>query len=116
LINRAALILKYKAPAIRWINEADPYPTEQAVVLEQVNEERTVYLIEGAAGDDPSSLERWLKRNYEGLFEMELEGWYTDPSLWPLGRNYQLFQEWFAPECHTVIIDTCTDDLFDDDA
>jgi hypothetical protein len=93
LINRAALILRYKAPAIRWINEADPYPSEHAVVLEQVNEERTVYLIEDTAGDDSESLERWLNRNYEGLFEMELGGRYTDPSVWPQGRNFQMFQE-----------------------
>jgi hypothetical protein len=116
LINRAALILRYKAPAIHWINEADPHPSEHAVVLERVNKERTVYLIEDTAGDDSKSLERWLKRNYEGLFEIELEGWYTDPALWPQGRNYHMFQEWFAPECHTVIIDTGREDLFDDDA
>ena len=115
MVNRSALLLRYKEPAVRWINDADPSPSEHAATLDDVNEERTVYLIDDAAGDDPKSLERWLKRNYANLFEMELEGWYTDPSFWPQVRNYQLFREWFEPECHTVVIDTCPDDLFDDD-
>ena len=115
MVNRSALLLRYKEPAVRSINDADPSPSEHAATLDDVNEERTVYLIDDAAGDDPESLERWLKRNYANLFEMELEGWYTDPSLWPQVRNYQLFREWFEAECHTVVIDTCPDDLFDDD-
>jgi hypothetical protein len=115
LINRAALLLRYREPAVRWINDADPTPSDGAVTLDDVNEERTVYLIDDAAAADPESLERWLKRNYAALFEMELEDWYTDTALWPQQRSYQLFHEWFDPECHTVIIDTSRDDLFDDD-
>jgi hypothetical protein len=45
MLNRAAIILKYKEPAI---------------------------------GD--KAVDRWLRANYENLFEAELEGWYTDPS------------------------------------
>ena len=101
---------------MRWINDADPSPSDNAATLDEVNEERTVYLIDDTAGDDPESLERWLKRNYADLFEMELEEWYTDPALWPQVRTYRLFREWFDPECHTVVIDTCPDDLIDDDA
>ena len=109
-------MLRYKEPAVRWINDADPSPSGDAATLDEVNEERTVYLIDDTAGDDPESLERWLKRNYADLFEMELEAWYTDPALWPQVRNYRIFREWFDPECHTVVIDTCGDDLIDDDA
>lgn len=100
---------------MRWINDVDPRPLEDAVTLDDVNEERTVCLIDDAAAEDPETLEHWLKRNYAALFEMELEDWYTDPALWPQQRSYQLFQEWFEPECHTVIIDMSRDDLFDDD-
>lgn len=101
---------------MRWINEADPYPSGQSANLEDVNDEHTVYLIAAEAGDDRDSLEAWLKRNFAALFEMELEGWYTDPELWPARRNYQMFREWFDPECHTVLIDTCDEEIFDDDA
>ena len=115
MINRTALLLRYKEPAVRWINEADPSPSDHAVTLAGVNEERTVYLIEDIAGEDPESLTRWLKRNFELLFDNELEGWYTDLALWPPGRTYQLFLDWFEPECHTMIVDTCADELLDDE-
>jgi len=92
LINRAALLLRYKEPAVRWIREADPYPS-----------------------GIPETFERWLKRHYDHFFEMELEGWYTDPALWPPDRSYEMFREWFEPECHTVIVDTCSEEIVDDD-
>jgi hypothetical protein len=116
LINRAALLLRYKASAVRWINEADPDSSDGLTTIEDVNDERTVYLIDDSAGADPIGLERWLERNFEALFEMELEGWYIDSALWPQDRTYRLFREWFEPEVNTVIIDTCSHELFDDDA
>ena len=45
MINRAAIILKYREPAVVRINEADPYGEGLGVDLETVNEERTIYLI-----------------------------------------------------------------------
>ncbi|HTW38544.1 MAG TPA: hypothetical protein VMD49_08240 [Steroidobacteraceae bacterium] len=78
MVNRGALILRYKEPAVRWINDADPSPSDGPITLEQVNEERTVYLISDAAGEDNRTFERWLRRHYSELFEMELHGWYTD--------------------------------------
>jgi len=116
LINRAALLLRYKAPVVRWINEADPDSSDGPTTIGDVNDERTVYLIDDSAAEDPIGMERWLERNYEALFEMELEGWYTDAALWPQDRTYRLFREWFEPELNTVIIDTCSHELFDDDA
>ncbi len=93
MVNRGALILRYKAPAVRWINEADPSPGEEPISLESVNEERTVYLLDDAVGEDPAMFERWVRRNYAAIFEMELEDWYTDPTLWPQERTYELFRQ-----------------------
>lgn len=45
VVNRGAFLLRYKEPALRWINDADPYPRGHTLVLDEVNEERTVYLI-----------------------------------------------------------------------
>ena len=41
------------------------------------------------------TFERWLRRHYASLFEMELNSWYTDPSLWPSERWYALCGQWF---------------------
>lgn len=114
MVNRGALLLRYRDPAVRWINEADPSPRGHTLTVDDVNAERTVYLISDAAGDDTASLERWLKRNYAELFAMELEGWYTDPALWPQTRTYRLFRQWFSPECHTILVDLVGGEIYDD--
>lgn len=115
MINRAAVLLKYKEPAVQWINDADPYHDNPQISLENVNHERTVYLISEQDADGDKALERWIKLNYKILFEVELEGWYTDESLWPRKRTFKLFQEWFEVECHTVIEDTLGTPIVDED-
>lgn len=44
VINRAAVILKYKPPFVQWINESDPYDDNPGITMEEANEDRTVYL------------------------------------------------------------------------
>ena len=112
MVNRAAVILRYKDPFIHWVNEADPYVDDPGITLERANQERTVYLINDA---DAENLEEWISLNFEQLFESELEGWYTDESLWPKNRNRKLFDKWFSVECHSVIVDTVGSEIFDDE-
>ena len=114
MINRAAIILRYKAPAIQWINDADPYEDDPGITAESVNRERTVYLISDEDAESDDSVADWNERNDANLFEMELEGWYNDPSLWPKDRSLGVFREWFDLECHTVLIDTVVGDIFDE--
>lgn len=116
MLNRAAVLVRYKEPAVRWINEADPDPEARTLTLSEVNEEHTVYLISDGDADTKDTLARWIKHNYDWLFEAELEGWYTDESLWPQNRTLKMFREWFTVECHTVILDTVDrEELYDDE-
>ena len=112
MINRAAVILKYKAPFIQWVNDADPYKDNPGITLERENKDCTVYLI---LEDDAENLEEWISFNFEQLFESEIEDWYTDESLWPKNRNRKLFDEWFDVECHSVLIDTVDGKIIDDE-
>ena len=112
MINRAAVILKYKAPFIQWVNDADPYKDNPGITLESENKDCTVYLI---LEDDTEKLEEWISLNFEQLFESEIEDWYTDESLWPKNRNRKLFDEWFDVECHSVLIDTVDGKIIDDE-
>lgn len=50
MINRGAILLRYKEPAIKWINEADSFPS-RGLSLESVNEEQ---------GKPLESGEKWL--------------------------------------------------------
>ena len=102
MINRAALILRYKQLAVDWINEADPYDSAQ-VTLEEVNQDSTVYLLDQY--EQPELLQ-WLKLNYDNLFQSILFEWYVDESLWPKKRSYDLFNRWFDIEYHSLVEDT----------
>ncbi len=113
MINRSALILKYKQPAVDWINTADPYESLK-LTLEAVNNDLNVYLISDEDSDNAETLQKWLALNLEALFFDELNGWYTDQSLWPKNRNMSLFNEWFTVECHTVLHDTVGEPFVDD--
>lgn len=115
MVNRAALILKYKEPAVRWINEVDPSPDSPHISIDEANEERTVYLISDDDADTSDDVKRWVRRNFRELFETELEDWYEAPHLWPENRTFKMFNEWFEIECHTVLIDTVGDPIFDDE-
>ncbi len=112
MLNRAALILRYKQPFVDWINAADPSPSSHSLTVAEVNREHTVYLIQV---EDEEELARWLVRNHQALFEEELNGWYTDPALWPPDRSLRVLQEWCSFELNTVVVDTGESPLEDDD-
>lgn len=106
IINRGAILLKYCEPMIRWINDADPYDEAPGITREDVQHDRTVYLVADEDGDGKDPVDRWVEANVKVLFESELKGWYTDPELWAKPRDLETFQEWFDVEYHSVIIDT----------
>ena len=103
MLNRAALIPRYKQPFVDWINAVDPSSTSHTLTLSEVNQEHTVYLVEV---EDEGELDEWLARHHEELFEAELEGWYTDPALWPRNRSLKMLREWCSFELHTIVVDT----------
>lgn len=115
MINRAALILRYREPAVKWVNDADPYDASPEITIDDINHDRTVYLISDEDAESGESVNEWVELNYLTLFEVELEGWYTDPSLWPEDRSLEAFHSWFHVECNTVIIDTVEGEIHDDD-
>lgn len=112
MLNRSVLILRYKQPFVDWINTTDPDPTHE-IELADVHEDSTAYLVEV---EDKEELEEWLDANGEILFEEELNGWYTDPNLWPQDRSLSRFKEWCDFELHTLVLDTGGSPLVDDEA
>jgi hypothetical protein len=112
MVNRGAVIVKYKGPFIQWINDADPSEDKPAITIQNANQERTVYLI---SDDDAENIEEWIRANHITPFENELEGWYTDEALWPENRDYKTFMEWCQVECHSLVIDTVGGKIYDDE-
>ena len=112
MINRAAVILKYKEPFIKWLTEVDPGDEDPGITMAEANDDSTVYLI---SEEDGENLDEWIALNYKTLFESELEDWYADASLWPKKRTEKMFHEWFEIDCHTAIYDTVDAPIVEDE-
>ena len=117
MINRAAIILRYKEPAIRWVNDLDlgEEVDDTEFTDDEINIERTVYLISDEDAETDEAVSHWIELNYLNIFLNELDSWATDDSLWPQNLSLELFYEWFEVECHTMIVDTVEGDPIVDD-
>ena len=105
IIDRAAIIIKAKKPAVYWINKVDPMEGKGKISLKDVNTDCQMYLV----SDDIDSEEMavaWAYKNAEVLLEDFMHGWYQDESLWPKSRDIDLFEKWLEIDYHSMIIDT----------
>ena len=66
-----------------------------------------VYLI--PAYDETDKYEKFVRKHCTEIFEHELNGWYTDPAMWPQDRSWKVFQEWFDYEIQTMVLDMVPD-------
>ncbi len=58
MINRAAILLVYKQPAVDWINNKPvSYDRDLVISLEDTNTDRTIYLIRDKDADTPDTLD-----------------------------------------------------------
>ncbi len=110
MLNRVALIVRYRAPFVAWVNEVDEDGME--LNLEDANDDNQVYLLDP---EDADAVEEWLDLNHELLFENELEAWCEDEALWPDSLDRDTFDQWFAVEVHSVIYDVGSGPIFDDE-
>ncbi|MGN6803780.1 MAG: hypothetical protein ACTHJN_17905 [Ginsengibacter sp.] len=102
-INRNAIIVKPKQPLLDWVNSIYP---ESPIETLNVG---TVYLVN--SGDSIQEVERWLQKNFDNIFQNELNGWNTDEKNWPEKRTFKLFKEWFNYEIHDMIVDMEEDEI-----
>lgn len=102
MINRGAVLVRYKEPFVKWINETGPEGDDE-LTSEELNTDRTIYLVDDT---DLETIDQWLSLNFHNIFETELEDWSRDEGSWPVDRTLEMFNEWCVVECHGVIIDT----------
>ncbi len=106
-INRAVAIVKPKQPYLDWANSL-PDPAKD-LTLEELRSDCTALLIPEFAYKDEE--EAFLKEIYPTVFEMELDAWYRDDTLWPGKRDYDTFRAWFDVEIHSMVIDALEEEI-----
>lgn len=89
IMNRSLLLIRMKQPFIEWIKKCDP----SSPLPEELINKNTIYLIEDIPFQAEEELEKVIKKHYKEIFTDQLNGWYTDESLWP-AINLNVFKEW----------------------
>jgi hypothetical protein len=96
-INRNAIVIKPRRPLFDWINKI--YPDSPVASVE----EGSVYLIKEKSSNE--QIANWIKKNFDQIFQNELNGWHTDDEHWPRNRTFEMFQKWFDFDIHSMIWD-----------
>jgi len=112
-LNRAAVILLPKQPALDWIRGVES--TQPKLTLDELRKEPDVFLIPQKQIEFLEDAERWIYRRWQLFFETFLGDWYTDESMWPQQRTLKLFKEWFEIQFHPMIWDLCEDPIVRED-
>lgn len=100
-VNRSALMVEAAQGYLDWARQCPDCDAD--VIGNGIGDEGTAYLIPEQAEDTP---ERWLKRNYQSIFEHELWAWCTDPAYWPANRSFRTFKQFFVIRFSSVVVDT----------
>lgn len=98
-INRNALVVVPTEHFLEWAKKI-PYE-DDALTLEELVADSTAYL----TPEQDANADRWLKRNFKTIFEIELDGWCTDQSLWLEDRSYKIFKEFFHIHYCSSVLD-----------
>ena len=97
-INRNAIVVKPKKPFFDWVNSI-----EKNTIAIDKKYEYNIYLVkEQDSNEDTLS---WLKKNFHGIFNNELNDWTINQSKWTDKRTYPVFKEWFDVEISSMILD-----------
>ncbi|MBD0725109.1 hypothetical protein B6A10_07955 [Flavobacterium sp. L1I52] len=105
--NRSAITINYKKPFVDWNNQLTP----DFQMDENILGESKTYLTQENF-DDPITL---VEKYYKIIFELELEGIWTDEVDWPQKRDFKTFNEWFSYEVSDWVVDLDKKPLISDD-
>ena len=97
-IDRSAVVITYKKPFVDWITEVIDGEIDE--FLENEIYSPKVYLVE-----EVEDLEKWIKKKYKSLFDLELQEYCLNKKKWPQKRNYKMFQQWFQVSTSESVYD-----------
>lgn len=100
IVNRNALVVIPQKPFWDWLLTVD-----EQFDLEEIEEsgDFNVYLIPEFENED--EIVGYLEKNFDQIFTNELMDWYSQEDLWPSERSWDMFEDWFTIEAHSLIYD-----------
>ena len=108
-VDRAVAIIKKKQPYIDWIRNLPDSDNDST--LESINDDPSCYLIP-TCGDTIEDIVEHLKAVSSEIFEMEMNGWWTEEGDWEKDLSWENFQKWFDFEISSFPIDLGEDEIY----
>lgn len=103
-IDRSAIVVIPKQPFVDWLNFIEP---DDLLTLENIQKEPAAYLIPECESEE--QLQEFLEKYCITIFEEQLASWFTDDTLWPVDRGFEIFCRWFAVSFHAIVFDLTED-------
>jgi len=105
-INRAAVVVRPKAPFFDWAR------TLEGGLPNSVKPWTSVYLFEIPDDDDFDTV---VRERFLEVFEEQLESWHLVVDHWPAPRTYAMFEQWFDFEIAEPVRDLDESDIEHED-
>ena len=109
VVNRLAISLIGEAPFVAWTLANDSGAGKGALTVARAQPFGTVILLPEFELEE--DIQEWVEENVAWLFELQLEAWTEDESVWPANRDLPVFRQWFRVEIHSVVVDAGDDDI-----
>ena len=109
VLNRTAITLIGADPFAEWTRTHDADSNRGLLTVARARTYGSAFLLPEFELEE--DLQEWVEDNFAWLFEFQLSAWTEDESLWPEGRDLEMFRSWFRIEIHNVVIDAADDDL-----
>ena len=97
-IDRTAFMVKPKTAFLNWVSQITDGSTDTGEFTKG-----RIYLAPMIF--EPNELSKWLKKNFDTIFSIELNGWSQATAEWPQKRTYKMFNDWFSVEQYSDVID-----------
>jgi len=101
VVDRIVAVLRPTEKMLNWIKGLPHAP--DVMTFKNLQNDCTALLL--PPFESPKQADAYVRQIYDGIFDSELISWGIPQEDWPKERNYQLFQEWFTVEYHSVLFD-----------
>jgi hypothetical protein len=101
IVDRIVAIIRPKQKMLEWLHQ---HPEVQASFsLSDLQSDCTALLI--PPFESPRQAKEYIKQSYLEIFEGELISWGLAKTSWPTDRTFELFNDWFNIDFHSVVLD-----------
>ncbi|MFC2029407.1 plasmid pRiA4b ORF-3 family protein [Chloroflexota bacterium] len=107
LIDQSVVVIKPKQPMVDWVNGT--LGPDEPLTVQKMQQDCTAILVPDLGS--PETVLECLEPFKSALFEIELDQWERDRSIWPRETTNQVFDAWFVLEIHLMVWDFVLEEI-----